>query len=41
MVNIDGNYKYFGCLVIDFNENGIIIFESYDFNISGVYVIDD
>ncbi|MCW5242254.1 alkaline phosphatase, partial [Synechocystis sp. PCC 6803] len=41
VVNTDGNYKYLGRLVIDFNENGIIIPESYDPNISGAYATDD
>lgn len=41
VVNTDGNYKYVGRLVIDFDENGIIIPESYDPTISGAYATDD
>ncbi|WP_126148045.1 choice-of-anchor I family protein [Synechococcus elongatus] len=41
VVNTDGNYKYVGRLVIDFDENGNVIAESYDPNVSGVYATDD
>ncbi len=41
VVNTDGNYKYVGRLVIDFDENGVIIPESYDPIISGAYATDD
>jgi 2',3'-cyclic-nucleotide 2'-phosphodiesterase (5'-nucleotidase family)/alkaline phosphatase len=41
VVNTDGNYKYVGRLVIDFDENGLIVPESYDPNISGAYATDD
>ncbi len=41
VVNTDGNYKYVGRLVIDFDENGVIIPESYDPTISGAYATDD
>ncbi|MEL6470945.1 MAG: choice-of-anchor I family protein [Cyanobacteria bacterium J06623_4] len=40
IVNTDGNYKYIGQLVIDFDENGIIQPESYDANVSGAYATD-
>ncbi len=41
VVNTDGNYKYVGRLVVDFDENGIIIPESINPNISGAYATDD
>jgi len=41
VVNTDGSYKYVGRLVIDFDENGVIIPESYDPVISGAYATDD
>ncbi|MEM9450411.1 MAG: choice-of-anchor I family protein [Cyanobacteria bacterium P01_E01_bin.6] len=41
VVNTDGNYKYVGRLVIDFDENGVIIPESYDSEVSGAYATDD
>ena len=41
VVNTDGNYKYVGRLVIDFDENGVIIPESYDPIVSGAYATDD
>ncbi|MBD2652828.1 choice-of-anchor I family protein [Synechocystis sp. FACHB-383] len=41
VVNTDGNYKYVGRLVIDFDAEGVIIPESYDPLISGVYATDD
>jgi 2',3'-cyclic-nucleotide 2'-phosphodiesterase (5'-nucleotidase family) len=41
IVNTDANYKYVGRLVVDFDENGIIIPESIDPNISGAYATDD
>ncbi|MGC1306268.1 MAG: 5'-nucleotidase C-terminal domain-containing protein [Phormidesmis sp.] len=40
IVNTDGNYKYIGRLVIDFDENGNIIPESYDATVSGAYATD-
>ena len=40
VVNTDGNYKYVGRLVIDFDANGEIIPESYDPTISGAYATD-
>ena len=41
VVNTDGSYKYVGRLVIDFDENGHILAESYDETISGAYATDD
>lgn len=40
VVNTDGNYKYVGRLVIDFNDNGVIIPETYDSAVSGAYATD-
>ncbi|MGK7928614.1 MAG: ExeM/NucH family extracellular endonuclease [Spirulina sp.] len=41
VINTDGNYKYVGRLVIDFDENGVIIPESYDPTVSGAYATDE
>ncbi|HSM83176.1 MAG TPA: choice-of-anchor I family protein, partial [Nodosilinea sp.] len=41
VVNTDGNYKYVGRLVVDFDENGVIIPESYDPALSGAYATDE
>ncbi len=41
VVNTDGNYKYIGRLVIDFDENGILIEDSYDAAESGAYATDE
>jgi 2',3'-cyclic-nucleotide 2'-phosphodiesterase (5'-nucleotidase family) len=41
VVNTDGNYRYVGRLVVDFDENGIIIPESIDPNVSGAYATDE
>ena len=40
VVNTDGFYKYVGRLVVDFDENGIIIPESIDREVSGAYATD-
>jgi Ca2+-binding RTX toxin-like protein len=40
IVNTDGNYKYVGRLVLDFDENGLIIPTSYDAEVSGAYATD-
>ncbi|SOC00002.1 ExeM/NucH family extracellular endonuclease [Rhodobacter maris] len=40
VVNTDGSYKYVGRLVLDFDENGHIIPESYDETVSGAYATD-
>ncbi|MFP4603060.1 MAG: bifunctional metallophosphatase/5'-nucleotidase, partial [Halochromatium sp.] len=40
VVNTDGSYKYVGRLVIDFDENGHIIPDSYDPEVSGAYATD-
>ena len=41
VVNTDANYKYVGRLVIDFDEDGNVIADSYDADISGVFATDD
>lgn len=41
VVNTDANYKYVGRLVVDFDENGHLIPESYDPTVSGAYATDD
>ncbi|MEL6574057.1 MAG: choice-of-anchor I family protein, partial [Pseudomonadota bacterium] len=41
VVNTDGNYKYVGRLVIDFDADGNIIADSYDETVSGAYATDD
>ncbi|PSN16041.1 bifunctional metallophosphatase/5'-nucleotidase [filamentous cyanobacterium CCT1] len=41
VVNTDGSYKYVGRLVLDFDEAGNIIPESYDETISGAYATDE
>ncbi len=41
VVNTDGNYKYIGRLVVDFDANGNVIPESYDAAVSGAYATDD
>ncbi|MBE9043159.1 choice-of-anchor I family protein [Pleurocapsales cyanobacterium LEGE 10410] len=40
VVNTDGNYKYVGRLVVDFDENGVIVPESIDPEVSGAYATD-
>ncbi len=41
VVNTDGFYKYVGRLVVDFDENGVIIPESIDPEVSGAYATDE
>ncbi|MEO0958293.1 MAG: 5'-nucleotidase C-terminal domain-containing protein [Pseudomonadota bacterium] len=41
VINTDAAYNYLGRLVIDFDENGFIIPESYDAEISGAYETSD
>lgn len=41
VVNTDGNYKYVGRLVVDFDDNGVIVPESIDPEISGAYATDE
>ncbi|WP_370623525.1 5'-nucleotidase C-terminal domain-containing protein [cf. Phormidesmis sp. LEGE 11477] len=41
VVNTDGNYKYIGRLVIDFNNEGILLTDSYDAEVSGAYATDE
>ena len=40
VVNTDGNYRYVGRLVVDFDENGEIITDSIDPEVSGAYATD-
>lgn len=40
VVNTDGNYKYLGRLVLDFDASGVIIPASYDPTISGAFRTD-
>ncbi|WP_108258693.1 5'/3'-nucleotidase SurE [Mangrovicoccus ximenensis] len=40
VVNTDYQYKYVGRLVIDFDDNGVIIPESYDAEVSGAWATD-
>lgn len=40
VVNTDGNYRYVGRLVVDFDSNGVIIPKSINSKISGVYATD-
>ena len=37
----DGNYRYVGRLVVDFDEVGVLIPESIDAAVSGAFVTDD
>ena len=41
IVGTDGNYRYVGRLVVDFDEAGIIIPESIDAAVSGAFVTDE
>jgi 2',3'-cyclic-nucleotide 2'-phosphodiesterase (5'-nucleotidase family) len=41
LVNTDGSYKYVGRLVIEFDELGNLLPESYDADVSGAYATDD
>ncbi|MEB3830833.1 hypothetical protein [Phormidium sp. CCY1219] len=41
IINTDGNYKYVGRLVADFDENGVLIPGSIDPNVSGAYATDE
>lgn len=41
VVNTDGNYKYVGRLVVDFDQNGILLPESYNPEVSGAFATDD
>jgi 2',3'-cyclic-nucleotide 2'-phosphodiesterase (5'-nucleotidase family) len=40
VVNTDGNYKYVGRLVVDFDDSGVIIPDSVDAAVSGAYATD-
>ncbi|MEB3220005.1 MAG: choice-of-anchor I family protein, partial [Nostocales cyanobacterium 94392] len=41
VINTDGNYKYVGRLVVDFDAQGNIITDSIDPTVSGAYATDD
>ncbi len=41
LVNVDGDYKYLGRLVVEFDDNGNIIIDSIDADESGSYISDD
>jgi len=41
VINTDGNYKYVGRLVVDFDDSGNIIPESINPEVSGVYATDE
>jgi 2',3'-cyclic-nucleotide 2'-phosphodiesterase / 3'-nucleotidase / 5'-nucleotidase len=41
IINTDGNYKYVGRLVVDFDAQGKIVPGSIDPNVSGAYATDD
>lgn len=41
VVNTDGSYKYVGRLVLEFDDAGNIIPDSYDPDVSGAYATDD
>jgi 2',3'-cyclic-nucleotide 2'-phosphodiesterase (5'-nucleotidase family) len=41
VVNTDGNYKYVGRLVVDFDAAGVIIPDSVDAAVSGAYATDE
>ena len=41
VVNTDGNYRYVGRLVVDFDSEGVIIPESVDPEISGAFATDE
>ena len=40
IVGTDGNYRYVGRLVVDFDEAGVLIIESIDAAVSGTFVTD-
>lgn len=41
LVNTDGNYRYVGRLVVGFDEDGVLMTETLDPEISGIYATDD
>ena len=41
IVGTDGNYRYVGRLVVDFDEAGVLISESIDVTISGAFATDE
>ena len=40
LVNAEGDYKYLGCLVVAFDEQGVVLPETIDPFVSGVYATD-
>ena len=41
VVNVDGDYKYLGRLVVGFNEDGELLVDTIDEDVSGTYISDD
>ena len=41
IVSTDGNYRYVGRLVVDFDESGVLIPESIDAEVSGAFATDE
>ena len=41
IVGTDGNYRYVGRLVLDFDESGVLIPESIDAEVSGTFATDE
>ena len=41
IVGTDGNYRYVGRLVVDFDASGVLVSESIDAAVSGAYVADE
>ena len=41
IVSTDGNYRYVGRLVLDFDESGVLIAESIDAEVSGAFATDE
>ena len=41
LVNVDGDYKYLGRLVVEFDDNGNIVVDSIDDEVSGSYISND
>ena len=40
IVGTDGNYRYVGRLVVDFDASGVLVAESIDATVSGAFVTD-
>ncbi|MCB1877664.1 MAG: bifunctional metallophosphatase/5'-nucleotidase [Chromatiales bacterium] len=41
LINTDGNYRYVGRLVVEFDDNGLLLADSIDPNVSGAYATDE